>query len=125
MIEMDSIAYPENKTFKKLVEIMNENLLKVFKPGKICVVLELGNEVQSDEHNNNERAPNEKKLQNTNGVLVSQSYLNSQPVEMQSTAIETTKDDLVANIEEDVGGSGNTLTLDEINITPEENLGLN
>nr|GEW86951.1 hypothetical protein [Tanacetum cinerariifolium] len=45
MIEMDSIAYPENKTFKKLVEIMNENLLKVFKPGKICVVLELGNEI--------------------------------------------------------------------------------
>ncbi|GKB60240.1 hypothetical protein Tco_0916426 [Tanacetum coccineum] len=46
-------------------------------------------------------------------------------MEMQSTTIETTEDDLVENIEKDVGGSGNTLTLDEINITPEENMGLN
>ncbi|GJV53788.1 hypothetical protein Tco_1449529 [Tanacetum coccineum] len=125
MIEMASIAYPKNEIFKNLVEIRNEKLLKAFKPGKICAVLESDNEVQSNEHNNNEQAPDEKELQNTDGFLVSQPYLNSQPVEMQSTTIEITKDDLVANIEEDVVGSGNTLTLDEINITPEENMGLN
>nr|GEY85012.1 hypothetical protein [Tanacetum cinerariifolium] len=38
---------------------------------------------------------------------------------------DSREDDLVANITEDVGGSGNTLPLDEINITAEENLELN
>nr|GEX29011.1 hypothetical protein [Tanacetum cinerariifolium] len=137
MIEMASIAYPKNETFKKLVVIRNEKLLKAFKPRKICVMLELDNEVQSDEHNNNEQELDENILQNTYGFLVSQPYPNSQPVEMQSTTIEITEDNMVANIEEDVGGSGNAeqmdaeietqkiLTLDEINITLEENMGLN
>ncbi|GJT44961.1 hypothetical protein Tco_0953676 [Tanacetum coccineum] len=106
MIKMASIAYPKNETFKKLVEIRNKKLLKAFKPGKICDVLELDNEVQSDEHNNNEQH---------------RMKMNCKT----QTAIETTEDDLVENIEEDVGGSGNTLTLDEINITPKENMGLN
>ncbi|GJT13696.1 hypothetical protein Tco_0860738 [Tanacetum coccineum] len=55
MIEMASISYPENETFKKLVEIKNERLMNAFKPEKIFVVLELENQVQYDEHLNNEQ----------------------------------------------------------------------
>ncbi|GJZ23361.1 hypothetical protein Tco_0560820 [Tanacetum coccineum] len=45
MIEMALISYPENETFKKLVEIKNERLMNAFKPGKIFVVLELENQI--------------------------------------------------------------------------------
>nr|GFA09002.1 hypothetical protein [Tanacetum cinerariifolium] len=105
MIEMASIEYPDNETFKKLVETRNEMLLKAFRPGKVCDVLELENDVQSDEHRNNEQELDENRLHSTYEFFRSQLSPNSQSV--LNTIMETPEDGLVSNLVENVGGTGN------------------
>ncbi|GJX68283.1 hypothetical protein Tco_0304010 [Tanacetum coccineum] len=75
MVEIVAISYLENEEFKKLVEIRNERLMNTFKPGKITAMLEFENVIKSE----------------FNSLLDLE------------TVMEAPENDLVANVEGNVG----------------------
>ncbi|GJT46489.1 hypothetical protein Tco_0955204 [Tanacetum coccineum] len=130
MLEIASITYPDNEEFKRIAEYRNERIMKAFKPGKVTEMLNIKNAIESVEPLNQEEEPNYDNIQSTDELIETQPE-RTPPTELE-TVRETPKNELEANLDENVGGDGNeneiqniwlnSVSLEKVNVITEENL---
>nr|GFC27075.1 hypothetical protein [Tanacetum cinerariifolium] len=111
MLEIASITYHDNEEFKRLVEYMNERIMKAFKPRKVAEMLDFENAIESNEPLNQEEEPNDESIQSTDELFRTQPECKS-PTELEAVQ-ETPETKLEANLDGNVGGDGNEYELED------------